>query len=167
MANVHKFGEISYGIKFNVDSQSIQNLKKSLQDIQNMTTSQYQATNPNASRDLKTAMNELVSIKKEANEVQTALNKAFNPGLGTTNITKFSQELKNINLEKLYKNISLLGSTGQTAFRQLNTSLVTTNIQLKESNKLLDKMAITMANTIRFGISSSIFNNLTGSIQKA
>lgn len=45
--------------------------------------------------------------------------------------------------------------------------VLNTNIQLKQTSQTLDKMAITLKNTIRYGISSSIFNNLTNSIQKA
>ena len=162
-----KFKEVTYNVKFNTDTQSLQALKKSLQEISNMTTSQYQSINPNAPKDLKAAHDELVAIKKEVGQVQTALDKAFNSSLGTTNITKFSQSLEHVDLTKLNRSMAQLGSVGQTAFRQLNTSLITTNTQLKESNKLLDKFATTFKNTVRYGISSSIFNNLTNSIQKA
>ena len=42
-----------------------------------------------------------------------------------------------------------------------------TNTQIKQTNKLLNSMATSMANTVKWGITSSIFNNITGSIQKA
>ena len=45
--------------------------------------------------------------------------------------------------------------------------VLNTNIQLKQTSQTLDQMAITLKNTVRFGISSSIFNNLTNSVQKA
>ena len=37
----------------------------------------------------------------------------------------------------------------------------------KNTNKLLDAMATSMANTVKWGITSSIFNNITSQIQKA
>ena len=40
-------------------------------------------------------------------------------------------------------------------------------MQIKQSSKLLDDMATTFKNTVRYGISSSVFNNLSNSIQKA
>lgn len=163
----HKYGEINYTVKVNADNQSLQALKQSLQEISNMTTSQFQILNPNASKDAKKAMDELVQIKKEAAEVETALNKAFNTSIGTTNITKFSQSLKNVDLQHLYTTLTKLGPTGASAFRQLTTSLVTTNAQIRESHKLLDSMATSLKNTVKWGISSSVINNLSSSIQKA
>jgi hypothetical protein len=145
----HKNGEIEYNIGFNIDNRSLQELKKNLQEISNMTTTQYQQMNPNASKDTAKAMSELVAIKKEAQVVEEALKKAFNPNLGTTNISKFGQELKGVKLDKLYKDFQDLGSIGPTTFRNLTTSLVTTNNHFKESHKLLDQMATSLKNTVK------------------
>ena len=61
-----------------------------------------------------------------------------------------------------------LESLGQgNIFNKLQSDLLSTNLQLKQSNKLLDDMATTFANTIRFGISSSIVNRITNEIQRA
>jgi hypothetical protein len=59
------------------------------------------------------------------------------------------------------------GVEAPQAFNRIASSVLNTNIELKKTSTLLDKMALTMANTIRFGISSSIFNTLTGQISKA
>lgn len=131
----HKYGEIKYNVGFNVDNQSLQDLKKTLQEISNMTTTQYKTINPNASQDTRKAMDELVQIKKEARLVEEALSKAFNSNLGTTNISKFSQALKGVQLDNLYRDLKRIGPAGESAFRQLTTSLVTTNMQIRESHK--------------------------------
>ena len=60
-----------------------------------------------------------------------------------------------------------MGPKGVNAFNQLTHSILNTNLEIKTSSQLLDKMAITFKNTIRYGISSSIFNNLTNAISKA
>ena len=52
-------------------------------------------------------------------------------------------------------------------FNQLQSNVLNTNLQLKNTNKLLDAMATSMANTVKWGITSSIFNKITGSIQSA
>ena len=163
----HKYEEIQYGIKFNVDNQTLQDLKGQLREIQAMTTKEYQAVNPNASKNNHAAMQELVAIKKEALQVEQALEKAYNPKLGITNLQKFRAELKNLNIGKFYQDLNKLGATGQNAFRGFSTGILTTNTYLKQSNKLIDEMGRSLKNTIKWGISSSIFNNITGSLQKA
>lgn len=65
MAGNHKYGEINYNVKFTPDKTSLQSIQKELQAIQNMTTSQFQLINPNASKDTRQAMNELIEIKKK------------------------------------------------------------------------------------------------------
>ena len=47
------------------------------------------------------------------------------------------------------------------------SQVLNTNLQLKQTNKLLDDMATSMANTVKWGITSSIFNNMTRSVQDA
>ena len=56
---------------------------------------------------------------------------------------------------------------GSTAFNILSSSVLGTTAQIKTANQALDKMAVTLKNTIRYGISSSIFNNFANSFQKA
>ena len=58
-------------------------------------------------------------------------------------------------------------ANAQIAFNNLTRSLVTTNVHLKTTSKILDSFAVTFKNTVRYGISSSIFNNLSNSISKA
>jgi len=52
-------------------------------------------------------------------------------------------------------------------FNQLQSNVLNTNLQLKNTNKLLDDMATSMANTVKWGVTSAIFNNITNQIQKA
>jgi hypothetical protein len=59
------------------------------------------------------------------------------------------------------------GSSGTAAYNSFARSVLNANVQLKQSSQLLDKMAITFKNTVRYGISSSVFNNLSNSVQKA
>ena len=149
MAN-HKYGEIKYNIKFDVDKGSLQSIETELQQIQNMTTGQYQFINPNASRDLREANKELIEIKKEAKLVEDALGKAFNPKLDSINLVKFNQQLSNINIDKLYQDFMKVGPAGEAAFIKISNSLMQTNIQMRQSSKLLDNMATSFKNTIKY-----------------
>lgn len=162
----HKYGEISYAVKLNVDNQSLQQLKSQLKEIANMTTSDFKtATGFKGSS--QEALKELLAVKKEAALVEQAMQKAYNPNLGVTNISKFSQELHKIGLDKISQDFSKLGATGTAAFRSLSTGIITTNTYIKQSHKLIDEMGTSLKNTIKWGISSSVFNNLTSSIQRA
>ena len=69
-------------------------------------------------------------------------------------ILRFKKDLENV-------------SQGSTAFNILSSSVLSANAQIKTANKALDHMAVTLKNTIRYGISSSVFNNFANSFQKA
>lgn len=111
------------------------------------------------------------------------LMKAFQAGktdLGTTDLNKFLSQLNKemadsakkgekfqVTMKEIANGLSLFKRKGEGAFRSLETSILTTNLGLKETNSWLNNMATTMGNTVKWGISSSIFNNMTGAIQKA
>jgi TP901 family phage tail tape measure protein len=59
------------------------------------------------------------------------------------------------------------GTAGSRAYNQFASNILNTNIQIKQSNKLLNDMATTLGNTLRYGISSRIVNSLVGSIEQA
>lgn len=158
-------GKISFGVGFNVDKSSLNEIRTALQEIQRLTVQDITFNNKNTS--VKEAQQQLIQVKSDAEDIEAALQRAFNPKIGSLNVSKFSNELNKLDIEKIYQNFSQLGSVGTRAFQQISSSVLQTNLQLKESHKVLDEMAKTMASTVRWGISSSIFNNLTGSIQKA
>ena len=70
-------------------------------------------------------------------------------------------------VENLKNALVSTGPSGAAAFNNIASSVLNTNVELRKTSVILDKMALTMANTVRFGISSSIFNTLTGQISKA
>ena len=157
-------GEIRFGIGFDVNKSGLNDLKKSLQDIQ-------KATTKDLTGDLggKSAQEALTKIKQSASQVEQALRKAYNPTIGTTNLTKFNQQLNKtgINLNTVYQEFSRIGIKGQTAFTQLASNILTTNVKLKQTHSLLDSMGQTMVNTVKWGIASSIMNSFSGSIRNA
>lgn len=154
-------GQIKFGVGFNVDKSGLNTLKASLKEIQKLTTADIKIGG-NAEKTLK-------DIQGMASQVEGALEKAFNPNLGTINLTKFNNELKSMGLSvgQMGQEFSKAGAKGDAAFRNLTTQLLTTKVQVKQTHELLDKMANTLANTVRWTIASSAVNALTGSIQKA
>ena len=149
---------INYTIGYTVDKTGLQQLQSLFQTIA------FQAQEP------ANKMNAgLQQAGRTATQLDAILEKCFNQDLGTLNVTRFNQELKKANLTttQIKADLAGAGATGSMAFNNLGSSILKTNIQLKQTNKLLDSMAVSMANTVKWGITSSIFNTVTSSISKS
>lgn len=154
--------QVNVGIKFRSDTKDVENslnkLKKSLQDLQKIKLS-----------DFKGNAKDLDEMQQTAKKVQIALEKAFNPTLNTTNVKTFQSELQKTvgSIDQVYNKLKLAGPQGEVAFHQMATEVLTTNLKLKETNSLIDSMGKTMVNTVKWGIASSIMNTFTQSVQGA
>ena len=155
--------DIDVGLK--VDKTGLNQIKSSLQEIKNLTAQDLMKIGGHT--DIQKAEQELKNLKTSISQIDGALEKAFNTDLGTLNVSKFNQALKGMNLNQVYKDFSAAGTAGQTAFRNVTSQILTTNMQLKQTHNFLNNMATTMANTVKWGVASSIMNNFTGSVQKA
>ena len=154
--------QVNIGIKFKSDTKEVESsldkLKKSLQDLQKVKLG-----------DFKGSAEELDRVKETAQKVESILGRAFNPTLNTTNISTFNNELKksNLTIEQIKSDFSQFGKEGELAFSRMASSLLTTNLKLKETNSLIDSMGKTMINTVKWGIASSVMNTFTQSVQGA
>lgn len=157
-------GNIRYSVNFDVNKTGLNEIKASLQEIQRLTAQDLMKINNTS---LSVAQQDLEKLKVSVKQLDGALDKAFNSDLGTLNVSKFNQELKKLNLNQIYKDFSNAGAAGQAAFRNTTTQILTTNMQLKQTHNLLDNMATTMANTIKWGVASSVMDSFTGSVQQA
>lgn len=83
-------GQIRYQVGFDIQQQSLNQLKSSLQELQKMKFSDIMKINDT---DAQEARNVLNSIQTKAQDVEKALNQAFNTKLGTINIETFNQSL--------------------------------------------------------------------------
>lgn len=158
MANNMTF---SIGLKTNYDASGVNQLKKELQDIQKL------AKDTNFSEG--STARELVDMTNAARELEKALEAAYDPQIGTVNIDRFNKSLQasGTSLAQVQSGLKHAGAQGEKAFLGASRHLLQMNKVIKESNTLLDKMATTMANTVRWGITSALWNNITGSIQTA
>ena len=157
--------QIRFKVGYEVDKNGLNEIKNSLQAIQKMTSSDLMSLNKGM--DLSTANSQLKQIKQTASQVQEALSRSFNSDLGTLNISKFNSELKNLDINRIYNDFNSAGTAGQSAFRNITSQVLTTNMQLKQTHNLLDEMATTMANTVKWGIASSIMNTFSNNVQRA
>ena len=151
--------QANFGLNFRVDKSGLNELKKSLQDI--MRLGQKNSATGTMTKELEEAC-------KAARQLETILDGAWNSKLGQLNLDKVNQGIKTTyhSVEELQ---TALGKTpqGQAAFNKMASQVLNTNLQLKQTNKLLDDMATSMANTVKWGITSSVFNGITRSVQDA
>ena len=151
-------GKVNVQVGFSVDKSGLSEMQSLFQQIA------FKAAEPG--NKMKTGLQEAA---KTATTLDNILTKTFNTDLGSLNVTKFNQELSKsgLSLKDVKANLSQAGNQGVTAFNRLSQAILGTNQQIKQSSKLLDDMFTTFKNTIRYGISSSIFNNFANSIQRA
>ena len=155
-----KGGTVEYGVRFTVDQEGLKQLKRQLTDIR------LEAAQANVTGNLTKGLKEAADA---ADKLEDILNSAWNTKLQQLDLNKVNLAIKNTygSVQKLQQELVKSGQSGATAYNNFALSVLNTNLQLKQTSKTLDNMAVTLKNTIRYGISSSIFNNLTNSIQKA
>ena len=151
-------GKINFQVGFNVDKTGLSQMQSSFQKIITL------AAQPGNQLD-----DGLQKAAQTASVINDILSKTFNSNLGTLNVSKFNQELQKsgLTLREVQARLENVGVGGSEAYNRLTQAVLRTNLQIKQSNKMLDEMFITLKNTIRYGISSSIVNNLGNSIQQA
>ena len=156
--------EVKIKVGFQLDESGLNGLKKTLEDLSNV---DLKKANPTAN--FTDYNKELMEVQTTAVLVEEALERAFNPKLGTVNLETFNNELKknNLSLETVQSTFAKAGSTGKAAFDSVCTSLMKVNVNAQKTKTILDKMAETLANTVKWNIASSAVNKLTGSVQEA
>lgn len=116
----------------------------------------------------KTSVEDISKAVTAANTLKNALNQAYNPKLGTVTFDRFNQAIKRsgTSLQELKTNLHTFGAAGDKAFLSATTSLMKMNTVARSTNTVLDKLFVTVKNTITWGLSSALWRSMTGSIQK-
>lgn len=101
--------------------------------------------------------------------LQQAIQQAYDPKFNTLSFDKFNKSLESnhTNLQKVVQDLMSMGTSGQVAVGQLSATFGQMGTTIKKTNKFLDEMATTMKNTVKWGISSGIWNEMLSSTQKA
>ena len=162
--NNHKRYQVDIG--FNVDPKGIKLLQQELKKLEFLKDNDYSKLFGSTSEKYK---EEAKKMRIYASEVRMALQAAYNPKLKTVNIETFNRIIKQsgLNLSELSKYFSNVGVIGQNVSALLTNSMTKFNVKIKESHKLLDKMGKTLTNTLKWNLSATLINNVSGSIQQA
>lgn len=154
-------GQINYSINFNVNKQSLDSLTHTLDQITAKAT-QFTQTAPDYAEPYREA-------SVAAQELKNILTSSWNVQLGQLDLTKVKNNLENSygSLQKFKTSLELIGPEGQRAFNQFTQAILSTQTPIKQTSKMVEQMATTFKNTIRYGIASSVWNNFNNQLGKA
>lgn len=181
---------IDWALKFKIDKNGFNQLRQEFKDIQqNIKEIQQFYANPvqiipqsgittgeaftsviKANQEIVKEGKELARLDKQIQKMDQALVNSYNATLGTINMSKFTQELDSskIKLDQFYKLLNkpeIAG--GKQAFHRLTAEILGTNLQLKQTSEFMNSLMVSFGNTVKWGITSSLFNSITSSIQGA
>lgn len=110
---------------------------------------------------------EFAQAAKNVEKLQLALRKSFNSNIGIFDLRKFQQELNGLSLSRLQKDMNSIGTNGTKAFNNMIGSIGRIDTSFKSISSLTDKIYNTMGNTVRWGITASIFQRIQNSLYSA
>ena len=140
--------------------------KAQLQDLQNQLTKIINTPTAGLGQDLVEDINQ---ASYAAAELKVHLDQAMNQRTGSLDFSKLSQSLKqnNISLSEYAEKIRSIGSEGQKAFTMLAQSIASAEVPIRRSNALLSELWVTMKNTVRWQLTSSMLHGFMGAVQSA
>lgn len=115
---------------------------------------------------------DLLSIEKAANaagQLANELRKATNVNTGKLDLSILSRSLNQsgMSLEKYRDTITAIGRDGATAFMNVAKVITQAEIPIMRTNTVLDKLWLTMKNTVRWQLTTSALRTFIGGIQSA
>ena len=152
---------IEYMIKTTVDKSGLANLQteigKILSQLKELSAQKFVNTS-DINKSIETVQ-----------KFQKVLDASFNTKLGMLDMSKLNTQLREsqISLGSLQKSFSIAGASGDKAFASVLGQLGKIDTGIKNTSSLMDKLANTMGNTIRWGIMSSAFNGVTDAMRQA
>lgn len=166
-------GRIKLGIDFNVNKAGLDQAKKAIQELKTMSKEQIESSGGSilsmSDNAMKSWKNDLGAMRKELDALDKAMEDAFNPKLGIYELEKFNASLKQsgTSAERALATVGAYGKAGEAALLNMTTQMLATDRAAKQVHSTFQKLGDTMMNTIRWSITSSAINLVTGSIQSA
>jgi hypothetical protein len=149
--------KISVGLDFTSDQMSIEKIRK---QIDAAVSAVKINLDPQSAKKFEAELRELGGL----------LEKHLNQNTGKINAKNLVADLDNrenfLMIEKLGQRYAEVGVNGQQSFRKIANEADFLNKKIGSSNKTLEKMGTTLMNTIRWNISSSAVNAVTGEFQR-
>ena len=155
--------QLNVDLRFTADTSQA---KRAIQDLQN-SLSTIAKMPGNASNLFDDT--EIKKASKAALELQGHLQKAVNVNTGKLDLSRFASSLKTSNKDlSIYANTLLnTGKQGQQAFLQLAQAIATADTPVTRINAKLADLGVTLKNTVKWQISSSVLHGFMGAVQSA
>ena len=114
-------------------------------------------------------LSEFQKASEAAQNLKKHLDAAVNTNTGKLDLSKFSQSLSKSNqsLNDIYKSLNRIGPEGQKAFLQLAATITNADNSIFTLNKRIKELGVTLKNTVKWQISSSLTHGFVGAIQRA
>lgn len=110
---------------------------------------------------------EVYAAQGNIQKLGQALSSSLNPQTGLLDLNKFQKQLNGLSLSQLEQSMSKVGATGQQAFGNMIGQIGRMDTSFKSISSFADKIFNTMGNTVRWGITASIFQTIQNSLYRA
>lgn len=159
MANLH------VNLAFSADTGKA---KAQIQELQTL-LSKIAYTNPASSGLTGVLEKDIKAASAAAKELQFHLNNAFNTTTGKFDLSLLDRSLKisGSNITDLSTKLLNIGPSGQQAFMKLAQSISLADQPMFRISNRMKEFAVTMKNTIKWQLSSSMLHGFMGAIQSA
>ena len=165
-------GNTVSGKHLNIDLDFNANTSKAIKEIQNLQAALDKVVANATKSSVGVGAEDIKNLREASNaasELKVHLEQATNVKTGQLDLTKLNASFKSAgkNLSDYKESLSKIGATGNQAFDSLAQSILKAEVPLKKSTGLLHEFGVTLKNTARWQISSSILHGFMGSIQTA
>ena len=157
--------QIEFKLKTSADLQGVKQLKKELAEVRNIANEGVSGKGIFGASEI----DEIQSVIKAADTLEHALQSAYDPKINTVNINKFNELVakSGMNVSQLSQKLLEAGPAGQKAFLTMTNSLMNMGSAVKQTNKVVEQIGTTFKNTIKWGISSGLWNTMLSTTQQA
>ena len=113
------------------------------------------------------SQSQVTSATKDIQQLQSAFSKAFDSNIGMLNLKTFQKELSGLNVDSLRQSFANAGVQGTQLFNNMIGQIGKMDTNFKNLSSTTDKIFNTMGNTVRWGVTASIFQRIQNSIYGA
>ena len=160
MIKISKFSNtIEYNLRTTLDASGITQLQGQLASISTQ-LDQMQ------SKEL-ISPKEVYAAQRDIKQLGDALSSSLNPQTGLLDLSQFQKQLSGLSLSQLEQSMSKVGSTGQIAFGNMIGQIGRIDTSFKSISSFADKIFNTMGNTVRWGVTATIFQTIQNSLYRA
>ena len=110
---------------------------------------------------------EVYAAQRDIKQLGDALSSSLNPQTGLLDLSQFQKQLSGLSLSQLEQSMSKVGSTGQIAFGNMIGQIGRIDTSFKSISSFADKIFNTMGNTVRWGVTATIFQTIQNSLYRA